>query len=135
MPYLGSCYCGGVKIKISGEIKSIIHCHCSKCRKSSGTAYATNGVVNINNFEIITGSELISKFGKVVGKYRHFCSQCASPIYSSNTEDKENVRIRLGLLDGDITERPMSHNFVTSKASWEDMDAELPRYERYEPGR
>lgn len=135
MPYLGSCYCGGVKIKVSGEIKSIIHCHCSKCRKSSGTAYATNGVVNINDFEIIAGSELISKFGKVAGKYRHFCSQCASPIYSSNTEDKENVRIRLGLLDGDITERPMSHNFVTSKASWEDMDAELPRYERYEPGR
>lgn len=56
MTYLGSCYCGEVNIKITGGIGSIIHCHCSKCRKSSGTAYATNGVVKADEFKITSGA-------------------------------------------------------------------------------
>lgn len=135
MTYLGSCYCGQVTVKISGAIDSIIHCHCSKCRKSSGTAYATNGVVKRDEFEITSGAEHIGKFGKVEGKYRHFCKLCASPIYSSNIDDQQNVRIRLGMLDSDIIERPMAHTFMTSKANWEDLDAGLQRCDRYEPGR
>ncbi|WP_449360614.1 GFA family protein [Alishewanella longhuensis] len=41
----GSCLCGAVTLEIHGGIDSIVHCHCSKCRKSTGTAYATNGSV------------------------------------------------------------------------------------------
>lgn len=29
----------------------------------------------------------------------------------------------------------MSHNFVSSKANWEDLDVQLPRYDGYEPSR
>jgi hypothetical protein len=49
--------------------------------------------------------------------------------------DEARLRIRLGLLDSAISERPQSHNFVSSKANWEDLDASLPRYDGYEPGR
>ncbi len=38
-------------------------------------------------------------------------------------------------VSGDISERPISHNFVSSKANWEDLDAELPRYDAFEPRR
>ena len=69
------------------------------------------------------------------GRNRHFCKNCGSPVYSSNEDDPSRLRIRLGILDGDIAERPMSHNFVSSKANWEDLDAELPRYEGVEPSR
>jgi hypothetical protein len=133
--YKGSCLCGSVEITVTGEISDIIHCHCSLCRKASGTAYATNGFVNVLDFEINNGWELLSSFESSPGKFRHFCSKCASPIYSSNELDKTRIRIRLGILDSDISERPISHNFVTSKANWEDLDAVLPRYENYEPSR
>ena len=133
--YEGSCLCGSVRLNVSGEISDIIHCHCSLCRKASGTAYATNGFVNTLDFKITNGQELIARFESSPGKFRHFCSKCASPIYSSNELDKTRVRIRLGILDSDILERPISHNFVTSKANWENLDAVLPRYEKYEPNR
>jgi hypothetical protein len=133
--YKGSCLCGSVEITVTGEISDIIHCHCSLCRKASGTAYATNGFVNVLDFEINNGRELLSSFESSPGKFRNFCSKCTSPIYSSNELDKTRIRIRLGILDSDISERPISHNFVTSKANWEDLDAVLPRYENYEPSR
>jgi hypothetical protein len=133
--YKGSCLCGGINVTINGKIKDIIHCHCSLCRKSSGTAFATNGFVNVKDFSIKTGQALLSYFELKPGKKRHFCSQCASPIYSSNESDPARIRLRLGLLDSDIAERPISHNFVSSKANWDSLGLNLPEYDGYEPGR
>lgn len=133
--YLGQCLCGEVQIKINGKISDIIHCHCSLCRKNSGTAFATNGFINASEFEIISGKNNLSTFSFKPGRNRHFCSSCGSPVYSSNEQDPIRYRIRLGMLDSDITERPMSHNFVSSKANWEELDVKLPRYDSFEPSR
>ena len=133
--YLGSCLCGEVTVRINGEISDIIHCHCSLCRKNSGTAYATNGFINASEFEVVSGEKSLSVFSFKPGRNRHFCSKCGSPVYSANEQDPLRFRIRLGLLDSDIAARPMSHNFVSSKANWEDLDANLPRYDSFEPSR
>lgn len=133
--YQGSCLCGAVVLEVSGPIQAIIHCHCSKCRKSSGTAYATNGFVAAAALHIKTGQEHIHFYEMSPGKKRHFCKVCASPIFSSNNSTPELLRLRLGILDSDIEERPMSHNFVSSRANWDDLDADLPRYDGHEPGR
>lgn len=133
--YKGSCLCAAVTFSVSGPITDIIHCHCSLCRKSSGTAYATNGFIDSAALTIDTGQDVLGSFSMKPGKKRHFCTICASPIYSSNASDPARLRLRLGVLDSDISERPMSHNFVTSKANWDELDADLPHYARHEPGR
>jgi hypothetical protein len=133
--YQGSCLCGAIKIELSGSIDDIIHCHCSLCRKNSGTAYATNGFINVSEFRVIDPQKKLGTYEFKPGKNRHFCTICASPIYSSNINSPTRHRIRLGILDSDITERPISHNFVSSKASWDNLGAELPRYDSFEPSR
>jgi hypothetical protein len=133
--YSGSCLCGLVHVEVRGGISDIIHCHCSRCRKASGTAYATNGFVRTEGFRILQGGDLLRSFESAPGKRRHFCGQCGSPVYSSNEADPQRLRIRLGILDSEIRERPISHNFVSSRAGWDDLDAPLPRYDGYEPQR
>jgi hypothetical protein len=133
--YIGKCLCGAVNLRITGEISDIIHCHCSLCRKNSGTAYATNGFINTADFEITAGDDCLTTFAFKPGRNRHFCTQCGSPVYSSNDQDPTRLRIRLGIIESDISERPISHNFVTSKANWEDLDENLPRYDAFEPSR
>lgn len=124
-----------MQIQISGEISDIIHCHCSLCRKNSCTAFATNGFINAADFEIISGEDNLSIFSFKPGRNRHFCSNCGSPVYSSNEQEPLRYRIRLGILDTDIIERPSSHNFVSSKANWEDLEVQLPQYDSFEPSR
>ncbi|WP_199608799.1 GFA family protein [Flocculibacter collagenilyticus] len=133
--YKGSCLCKQVKFELTGEISSIIHCHCSKCRKSSGTAYATNGFINRSDLTITEGKQLISFYEMSPGKKRHFCQVCASPLYSSNASDTNRLRLRLGALDTAISERPISHNFVSSKADWDTVESSLPCYDAHEPSR
>ncbi len=133
--YQGSCLCGQVRLKVAGPIESVIHCHCSRCRKSSGTAYATNGFIARSGLTIETGAELIRSYQSAPGKLRHFCGNCGSPLYSSNEQTPERLRIRLGVLDSDIVERPVSHNFMSSRANWDEPDAVLPHSDGYEAGR
>ncbi|WP_084649320.1 GFA family protein [Saccharospirillum impatiens] len=133
--YKGQCLCGKVSINVKGPIDSIIHCHCSKCRKSSGTAYATNGFIQTADLEITSGEEQIAHFETSPGKRRHFCTVCASPVYSSNDLAPEQLRLRLGILDTDIVERPSSHIFVSSRANWDRFDESLSMYDGHEPGR
>ena len=134
MMYQGSCLCGAINVEV-GQISAIIHCHCSLCRKSSGTAFATNGFVNSDEFKIVKGADNLNFFEMKTGRKRHFCQTCGSPVYSSNDADKSRIRLRLGILDSDISERPISHNFVTSKACWDSLNEDLPQYEAYEPNR
>lgn len=51
--YKGSCLCGAINVELKGSIDSIIHCHCSLCRKNSGTAYATNGFIKTEDFSVL----------------------------------------------------------------------------------
>jgi hypothetical protein len=38
----GSCLCGGVRYTATGEEQRFYHCHCTRCRKASGTGHASN---------------------------------------------------------------------------------------------
>ena len=133
--YKGSCLCGEVVIELNGAITDIVHCHCSLCRKASGTAYATNGFIHSKDLRVVKGQEFIGFYERQPGRRRYFCKNCASPLYSANAADTSRLRLRIGLLDSAISERPISHNFVSSKANWDDLDASLPRYDGYEPNR
>ena len=41
----GSCLCGSVKYELEGKAERFYHCHCSRCRKATGTGHASNLLV------------------------------------------------------------------------------------------
>lgn len=133
--YKASCLCNSVQLQIDGTISEIIHCHCSRCRKSSGTAFATNGFIRKKDLTIVNGEANIKSYSSQPGRSKHFCAECGTPLFSQNSEDPNRLRLRLGALDCDISERPTSHNFVTSKANWEQFNDRLPHYKGHEPNR
>ncbi len=133
--YKGGCLCGNVTFEINGDIKDIIYCHCSLCRKAQGSAFATNGNVDTKAFQFISGENELTGYEATPGQIKYFCRHCGSPIISKSKSNPKNIRIRLGSIDSDIIERPIAHIFVTSKAKWEEITDNLPQYESYEPDR
>ncbi len=133
--YTGGCLCGPVRYEIRGAIRNIVYCHCSRCRKAQGSASATNGIVAANDFRIIEGESVLAGYESTPGQTRNFCRTCGSPILSRSMARPEQVRVRMGTVDSDITERPMAHIFSSSEAAWEEIVDDLPKYDSYEPGR
>lgn len=133
--YHGGCLCGKVRYEIRGGIRNIVMCHCSICRKAQGSAFATNGIVNADEFVFISGEDNLNGYESSPGQTKYFCKTCGSPIISKNVKRPGQVRVRLGTIESDIRERPEAHIFVGSKANWEEICGELPQFDSYEPNR
>jgi hypothetical protein len=59
---LGSCLCGAVKYEVAGEAKRFYHCHCSRCRKATGTGHASNHFLQPAALRWLIGQEHIRAF-------------------------------------------------------------------------
>ena len=129
--YQGSCLCGKVKFTLSGKINDIVYCHCSQCRKAQGSAFATNANVDKKSFHFIQGEDNLTAYAYSAEQKKYFCKSCGSPVMSKNTNHPETIRIRLGTIESEITERPQAHIFVDSKANWEEVCDSLPQYAEY----
>jgi hypothetical protein len=54
---------------------------------------------------------------------------CGSSLFGGHWPEGDEVSIRLGSLDGDPGIRPQWHQFVDSRAVWDELpDDGLPRY-------
>jgi hypothetical protein len=54
----GSCLCGAVSFAVTLPFVRFVHCHCSRCRKATGTAHATNAVVKPGGLQWLEGEEM-----------------------------------------------------------------------------
>jgi hypothetical protein len=122
-----SCLCGGVRWEITGGLGPVVFCHCSMCRKASGSAFACNASVADEDFHLRAGAELVQAYESSPGKFRHFCRTCGSPLWGTDPQMPGWKRIRLGSFDGDPGVRPSYHFAVESKAPWFDITDDLPR--------
>jgi hypothetical protein len=55
----GGCLCGGVRFEIDAPLGPIIYCHCSLCRRVSGSAFVANATVRTEVFRIVAGEATI----------------------------------------------------------------------------
>ena len=131
--HVGGCACGGVRFEIDGDLAGVQLCHCSICRRSSGTAFAANIPVKTAAFRLTSGAELLREFESSPGKRRTFCGACGSPIHSRADAVADTVRIRAGSLDAPTGTRPVFHFFTDSKADWWEITDDLPRYPGQRP--
>jgi hypothetical protein len=131
--HAGSCLCGGVRYEIDGELGAFGYCHCTSCRKASGSAHGANVGVDKGRFHLLAGAELLREYESSPGKLRVFCSRCGSPMYAYLTKSPDVIRVRLGSLDTPLHDRPRAHTWVSDKATWEPIEDSVPQFPEWAP--
>ena len=125
----GGCLCGAVRYEVTGPFLRAGHCHCSRCRKHSGAAVLTQGRVRREDFRLLSGEECVRVYRPAEGAaVKAFCVQCGSSLFGGTWPEGPEVSIRLGSVDGDPGIRPQVHTFVDSRAPWDEITDDLPRY-------
>ncbi len=130
----GSCLCGAVKYEVTGEPKRFYHCHCSRCRKVTGTGHASNMFLQPAALHWLSGEEQIRLF-KVPEALRFtntFCAICGSRLPRQG-KDSDVVMIPAGSLDDAAPIKPQARIFSGSRVSWSCIDGELPAYPELPP--
>ena len=130
----GGCLCGGVRFEVSGRLGPAVLCHCSQCRRASGSAFAANASVRAEALRVCAGAELVREFEASPGAFRAFCGRCGSPLYARMEAWPALRRVRLGTFDADPGARPQAHVHVASRALWDALAGDgLERFDAEGP--
>lgn len=117
MTYNGSCLCENIAFNINTEIHTLYHCHCSLCRKQSGTGGNAATLIQLASFQWLKGKAEIRSFQKPSGFRSDFCAHCGSPV--PNIVHKTDwMWIPLGLLNETPDIKNRLHFCMNSKVAW-----------------
>lgn len=125
----GKCLCGAVHYAVADEFVYAANCHCSNCRRATGSAFKPFAGIERNKLRITEGENNLMRFGE-----EHACDMrckvCGSFLYSVVREG-QFVHVAMGTLVDAPTIRPTEHIFVGSKAPWFTITDDLPQYEEH----
>ena len=128
----GSCLCGAVQYEIPDELLYAAYCHCSECRRFSGSAFSALGGIAMAQLQINTGEDKIKFFRKTEASNLAFCEVCGSSLFTEKPL-KGLAHLRLGTLMDSPSLTPQAHVLVGSKAPWFEITDNLPQFEDLPP--
>ena len=120
-----------VVFEIVGELPPIYQCHCSLCRKVSGSSSNSAMIVKADNFNWVSGQNLIGEYSTASGFKSEFCRNCGSPV-PNLTSDSKSYWVPAGLLLEPVNSEVITHVYVDSRATWDTgfLSDNLPKFKQ-----
>ena len=128
---VGKCLCRTVQYEVADAFAYAANCHCSNCRRATGSAFKPFAGIERDKLRITKGGDDLMIFGDGQANDSH-CKRCGSLLYSV-VRDGTFVHVAMGSLIDDPAIRPTRHIFVGSKAPWFTINDDLPRYDEHVP--
>jgi hypothetical protein len=123
---IGTCLCGTVRFEISGAFESFFLCHCSRCRKDTGSAHAANLFSSTAPITWLSGQDRIKTYRVPATRHeKSFCIECGSALPRVQLNAALLV-VPAGSLDSAIGIHPTAHICCASRAQWDDGLKDVP---------
>jgi hypothetical protein len=116
---IGGCLCGQVRYSANADPGSDFVCHCERCQKQTGTAFAV--LVGIPKSAISTQGRLKTFHGQGDSSQpvdRRFCPECGSPIVFEAAVFPGLTIVHAGTLDDTSWLDPKVHVYCDSEEKW-----------------
>lgn len=129
----GGCMCGAVEYTVKDAFQYALNCHCSQCRRTTGSAFKPLAGINRPDLEVVRGVDATMTYGDAGAAHDIHCRICGSLLFSVVREGAY-VHVPMGTLMDVPTIKPEMHIFVGSKAAWFDITDDLPQHDTLPPG-
>lgn len=82
--YHGSCFCGAVKLTVTGAPVAMGYCHCESCRAWSASPVNAFSLWQPDAVKITQGADNIGSYHKTTNSYRKWCKSCGGHVFSEH---------------------------------------------------
>jgi hypothetical protein len=123
----GTCFCGDVQYAVLDDFEYAMNCHCSRCRRATGSAFKPLAGIRRSSLEISKGADSLLIFGEQEAAHDVHCMRCGSLLYSV-VRNGAYAHVSMGTLLDTPAIEPMMHIFVASKAAWYEITDDLPQH-------
>lgn len=128
MKHTGGCLCGSVRFEVVGALDGFFLCHCSRCRKGSGSSHAANVFSRSAKLCWLSGASQVALYEVPETRHaRSFCATCGSALPTLQMDGTLLV-IPAGSLETALSLRPQGHLFMDSRADWDEQLETLPKF-------
>jgi len=124
--------CGAIRYEVSDAFRYAANCHCSQCRRTTGSAFKPFAGIEASELAIVQGEDKLMRYGDDSNHNVH-CGACGSLLYSL-VREAAYVHVAMGTLVDEPGIRPDHHIFVGSKAPWFTITDDLPQFEGHADG-
>jgi hypothetical protein len=130
----GGCLCGAVRYEIKGDLRCIVNCHCSKCRRFHGNygAYTSTDWANLSFVEQRGLKWYRSVTDETPNVHRGFCSECGASLFWY-PRGREKVAVAAGSLDEPTHLKTIGHIWMSQRGDYYDINDDLPQFEKAWP--
>jgi len=129
----GKCLCGAVQYVVADEFGYALNCHCSNCRRATGSAFKPFAGIERGKLRVASGEHMLMMFGDPSAAHDAHCKACGSLLYSVVREGAF-AHVTMGTLVDEPSIRPTAHIFVGSKARWFTITDDLPQFDEHVVG-
>ncbi|HME69006.1 MAG TPA: GFA family protein [Myxococcota bacterium] len=77
----GACFCGAVKLEVTGSPVAMGFCHCASCRGWLAAPVHGFTLWPAANAKVIEGVEQLGVFKKTERSHRQFCRRCGGHVF------------------------------------------------------
>ena len=123
----GSCLCGARAYEIDGDVDGVWVCHCSLCRKATGSNGISILIVPKARFRWLKGEDHAVTFAPRPTFTITRCKTCGTPLPAET--DDENVYVTAGTLDTPLGRGVRTHLFCASRADWDRDEPDVRSFE------
>jgi hypothetical protein len=80
----GSCFCGAVRLTVTGEPAAMGYCHCESCRHWSAGPVNAFTLWPPAAVQITQGADLLGSYSKTPGSRRRWCTKCGGHVLTEH---------------------------------------------------
>jgi len=128
----GSCLCGTVSFNLNGELLRFYTCHCSRCQKETGSAFASNLFFPVESIEWISGHDDVTRYEHDEAQFfcSDFCSKCGSQVPYLSRNGEFHI-VPAGSLDDEPEIHSSARIFWKDRPAWMDEALHAEAYDEY----
>ena len=120
----GSCLCGGVRYEVSGPLRDVVLCHCSRCRRTHGHV-AAYGACAAEDLALVESATL--RWYERDDRARGFCAVCGASLFWRADGDPA-ISIAAGTLDPPTGLRTIAQIYTTDRGDYYQLSDEGERF-------
>lgn len=80
----GQCFCGAVKLEVTGAPAAMGYCHCESCRHWSAGPVNAFSLWPPTSVTVTQGADAIGTYNKTPGSSRKWCTQCGGHLMTDH---------------------------------------------------
>jgi hypothetical protein len=130
MTRIARCCCGQLRAEASADPVRVVVCHCSECRRRTGSAYGVSAYFQKDYVEVDGPNSTFVRHcpeGRII-EFR-FCPSCGSTVYWRADLLPDLIGVAVGLFDDPAFPEPTSSIFERNRFPWVGFMHQISRFE------